>query len=287
MVDPSTVPQEHAVEVFSEVLRRILTEPQQQQLCLFLDVDGTLSEVAPTPAQAIITPEMRAVVEELSRLIPVSIVSGRGTEDVQRLVDLPDQEIFYAGSHGFDIRGPNVALHVGEPHLASLHALHAILEEKMSSFGEAVLVEDKRLSLSVHYRNIAREEDVAQIIRTVEAETQKFEELVVTHGKCVVEIRINVDWNKGRAVTYLLNHYQDQRQTPTVGLYLGDDRTDEDAFWELVDSCRGTGIVVMEKPRPSHAPFFVNSVTEVCQFLQQLLAHLQEQEYKSSQHLPL
>ena len=54
MVDPSTVPQEHAVEVFSEVLRRILTEPQQQQLCLFLDVDGTLSEVAPTPAQAII-----------------------------------------------------------------------------------------------------------------------------------------------------------------------------------------------------------------------------------------
>ena len=42
------------------------------------------------------------------------------------------------GSHGFDIRGPNVALHVGEPHLASLHALHAILEEKMSSFGEGV-----------------------------------------------------------------------------------------------------------------------------------------------------
>ena len=41
------------------------------------------------------------------------------------------------------------------------------------------------------------------------------------------QIRINVDWNKGRAVTYLLNHYQDQRQTPTVGLYLGDDRTDE------------------------------------------------------------
>ena len=71
---------------------------------LFLDYDGTLAPIAARPQLARLSPAMRGIVSRLGKLCPVAVVSGRDREDVERLVGI--DSISYAGSHGFDIRGP-------------------------------------------------------------------------------------------------------------------------------------------------------------------------------------
>lgn len=85
---------------------RFLEKVSGKRVVVFLDYDGTLTPIVSNPDHAFMSPSMRGIVKEVGRLFPTAIISGRGRLKVEDFVQL--DELFYAGSHGLDIKGPVV-----------------------------------------------------------------------------------------------------------------------------------------------------------------------------------
>ncbi|MEX0607569.1 MAG: trehalose-phosphatase, partial [Halofilum sp. (in: g-proteobacteria)] len=98
---PVLAPLPDALEAREELARRI----DGKRLAVFLDYDGTLTPIVADPRQAALDEAVRATIHELARSCTVAIVSGRDRADVEALVGI--DTLIYAGSHGFDIAGPN------------------------------------------------------------------------------------------------------------------------------------------------------------------------------------
>ncbi|MGF1609832.1 MAG: trehalose-phosphatase [Kiloniellales bacterium] len=256
-----------------------------RRLALFLDYDGTLSAIAERPELALLDPAMRQVVRALAERCFVAVISGRDLEDVRAKVGI--EELVYAGSHGFDIAGPPNA-HSGDTRSAGAHpgqggeALQPALDAAEAGLRlmlaglSGLLVERKRYSLAVHVRQVAPagHERVAQAVDVVLAEHPA---LALVRGKMVFELRPAVDWDKGRAMLWLLR-FLDGKGTNVVPIYIGDDITDEDAFRALhelggpdqIDE-GGIGIVVGGDQRDSLADYVLARPDEVRAFLDFLL----------------
>jgi trehalose-phosphatase len=225
-------------------------------LALFLDYDGTLSPIVERPEDAVLDPKTREVLQRLARRYPVAIVSGRDLEDVRQRVGLPD--VHFAGCHGFEIAGPrgnrvHGAAAAAAPQLAA--AAGQVAHEVKGLPG--VQLERKRFTLAVHYRR-AREADVPAVRDAVARAQARHPALRVTSGKKVFELQPDVDWDKGRAVLWLIETLGLQDALP---VYIGDDVTDEDAFRALAH--RGVGIAVQEAPQPTAAQYTLRDPDEV------------------------
>ncbi len=240
---------------------------------VFLDYDGTLTPIVDRPEDAVISQRMRNAVRRLAGRCPVCVVSGRDRRVVQELMGLDD--LIVAGSHGFDIWSPQegtIERTEGVGFEALLDEVRARLHEEIDPI-EGALVEPKKASVAAHYRLVPEEErpKVKEVVDTILAEHP--DELRVTPGKMVYEIQLKLDWDKGRAVLYLLEALGLDRDD-VVPLYLGDDVTDEDAFEALVD--RGIGIFVgaADDPevagRTTAAHYILHATEEVRQFLDTL-----------------
>jgi trehalose 6-phosphate phosphatase len=235
-----------------------------KRLAVFLDYDGTLTPIVEDPAAAALGDGMRTALTRLAARVPVALVSGRDLMDVQAFVQ--DDTLYFAGSHGFDLAGPNgwrEVVEKGKRFLPALAAAGDALDERLAPISGA-RVERKRFSLAVHFRQVAvaQEQAVAQAVREVVAEQG---DLKASAGKKVFDVKPRVDWHKGRAVLSLLT---------TLGLdgddvlpiYFGDDTTDEDAFRSISD--RGLGIVVRDgSDRRTSARFALEDTDEVERFL--------------------
>lgn len=233
---------------------------------VFLDYDGTLTPIVARPDLAVMDETMRAVVRALARFCPTAIVSGRALQDVARLAGLP--ELHYAGNHGFEIGGPQgstMQYEPGKQFIADVELACERLGRALAGI-EGALVEDKRYSASVHYRLVAPER-VPEVERLVDQVVRDLPSLHKRHGKQVFEIRPRIDWDKGRAVLWLLQALR--LDTPAVvPIYLGDDTTDEDAFSALKG--RGIGVLVTAAPRSSAADYSLRDSKEVRRFLEML-----------------
>lgn len=243
-----------------------------RRAALFLDYDGTLTPIVATPEEAVLGAPMRALLEKLATRCPVAIISGRDLRDVRALVGLP--RLSYAGSHGFEISGPEgepIEHQQGAEHLAALEQAEADLRRRLQTIPRARL-ERKRFSLAVHYRAVAPDA-VGAVAAAVEEVARRRPELRVTSGKMVHDLGPAIDWHKGKAVLWLLRalRLEAERLLP---IYLGDDMTDEAAFQALRG--RGLGIAVMERPRPTAASYTLRDPGEVGEFLALLLALLEE-----------
>jgi trehalose 6-phosphate phosphatase len=202
----------------------------------------------------------------------VCVVSGRDRRVVQELMGLDDLTV--AGSHGFDIWSTEgtIGREVGAEFEALLDEVKARLHEELDPI-DGALVEPKRSSVAAHYRLISDEERprVKEVVDTILAEHP--DELKVMPGKMVYEIQPKLDWDKGKAVLYLLDALGLDRGD-VVPLYLGDDVTDEDAFEALAD--RGVGIFVGNADAPevagrtTAAQYALHTTEEVRQFLDTL-----------------
>lgn len=231
---------------------------------LFLDFDGTLTGITGTPQEASMSDAVRDTVAAIaSRGVPVAVVSGRDLDNLQARVGL--STLYYAGSHGFDIAGPEGLRYEHPEGLAQLPALDAaerFLREQLGDLTGA-LVERKRFALAAHYRLVAPAR-VQRVEEAVTAALAMFKGLRASRGKKVIELLPAVEWHKGRAMLWLL-----ERMAPGAWpVYVGDDQTDEDAFALLRD--HGTGIAVQEHPSPTAARFRLAGPHEVALFLDQL-----------------
>lgn len=241
------------------------------RMLLALDFDGTLAPIVPTPDEAAILPSAQAalgrVLERTDTI--VAVVSGRALADVRMRVGF--DTVHYAGNHGLEIDGPGGVHRLHEEAEQARPALAACAQALRSDFAndDAILVEDKRLTLSVHFRRVAdraREQSIrAQVERRC---GDPLNGLRLTEGKKVVEIRPAVDWDKGRATAFLMETLLDGASDAPV-VYIGDDRTDEDAFARLRG--RGEGVIVAEmEPASSHALAWLRSPEEVATLIEQL-----------------
>lgn len=234
-----------------------------KRVAVFLDYDGTLTPIVATPDQAKISEEMRAVLRDVADACPTVIVSGRGREDVAALVGLDN--LYFAGSHGFDIAGPKgtaVRNEIGTEYLPVLRDALQTFQERIAGI-EGALIEDKKFSIAVHYR-LVDESEVPGMEQVVDEVVAKHPQLRKAHGKKVFEVRPKLEWNKGKAVLWLLKTL-DLDRPDVVPMFIGDDVTDEDAFAALED--RGVAILVSEAPRETKAQFSLKNPTEVGEFL--------------------
>ncbi|MBI4410309.1 MAG: trehalose-phosphatase [Gemmatimonadetes bacterium] len=242
------------------------------RLLVALDYDGTLVPIVARPVEAELPAAAREVLARLAARpdTDVAVVSGRELEDLRARVAI--EGLYYAGNHGLEIEGPG---------LERKHPDALALRPRMARCGEklrarlagisGVVVEEKGLTASVHYRLVEEAGAVARVRATVRELCGSEPRLRLTEGKKVLEVRPAVDWDKGRATRYLLDALAPGPATLIPALFIGDDRTDEDAFTALRD--HGEGIVVATSPPPTTAAtFYLRDPAEVIAFLAALAA---------------
>ena len=240
-------------------------KPALTAIALFLDVDGTLLEIAATPQAVSVSDDLREGLRALFLASggAVALVSGRSVTDLDALfapLTLPS-----AGLHGFEHRGASGAYRRWPPPSAGAleDARGAMLELARAHPG--LLVEDKKFALALHYRDAPHlEETVMKAMRETAARLAG--ELELQRGKMVAELR-PAGATKAEAVAAFL------AEAPFAGrlpIFIGDDLTDEPAF-ELVNRLDGVSVVV-NATRPSAARSRLADVSAVRGWLAQLLA---------------
>ena len=243
-------------------LDRITAEIDGAQLAVFLDYDGTLTPIVDDPADARLSEAARRAIARLARMVPVAIISGRDLDDVASLVGVDG--LVVAGSHGFDIRGPDWQHqhHVG---VQAEGLLSEALSQLQVELGDVpgIFIERKRFAIAVHTRRVdpSLHEMVAEHVAQI-AEARP--RLRLTGGKMIHELRPAADWDKGRAVQFVASELGLGSGAARL-LYIGDDETDEDALGAL--GADGIGIVVGDDPRPSRARYRLSGHGEVVRLL--------------------
>lgn len=243
---------------------------QGKQLALFLDYDGTLTPIVRRPEDAALSDRMRSLLSALAPCCTLAIVSGRDRQDAQDMVQL--DQLVYAGSHGFDIRGPGGLEMQQQDACRALPELDAAERDLRPCIDaiDGVRLERKRFAIAVHYRDVRNEDGIQQVEQAIDAVLGGHTGLRKKGGKKIFELQPDVEWDKGHAVSWLtealgLDH------PGVVVMYLGDDVTDEDAFRVLATQEDGIGIRVGDPSVETRARYYLRDCDEVQEFLQSLL----------------
>ena len=244
----------------------------KRRVAVFLDYDGTLTPIVERPDLAVLSEGMRETLAALAQRCPVMVISGRDRGDVERLVGL--KQLVYAGCHGFDIAGPEGPgiSHLEASGYAPIVAQAARdLEQELAPI-RGIIVENKTYAVAVHFRMVGPE-DVGRVEPIVEGILARYPQLRKTGGKKVFELRPDMNWDKGKAVLWLLD-VLGLDNSEVVPLYIGDDVTDQDAFDALHG--KGISILVAADPQVTRADYRLSDPAEVGRLLEELTAVLGE-----------
>ncbi|XP_043725368.1 probable trehalose-phosphate phosphatase F [Telopea speciosissima] len=269
---------------------KIMNRAKGKRIALFLDYDGTLSPIVDDPDRAFMSNTMRSAVRNVAKYFPTAIVSGRSRDKVFEFVRLT--ELYYAGSHGMDIMGPvrnSVAIddhpncirstdkqgkevNLFQPASEFIPMIDEVFRSLVDNTKEieGAKVENNKFCVSVHYRNVD-EKSWTTIAQCVHEILKDYPRLRLTHGRKVLEVRPVINWDKGKAVEFLLESLGLSNSNDVVPIYVGDDRTDEDAFKVLREGSRGCGILVSSVPKESNAFYSLRDPSEVMEFLESLV----------------
>lgn len=229
---------------------------------LFLDLDGTLVDIAAHPEDVVASDVLRDLLRQVSRAMggALALVTGRTIESADRVLDGAVENI--AGVHGFEHRLGG-ALTRAEEDTTPLAAAAAEARALVQSGALRARVEDKAAGVALHYRHAP---DAAWDVRRTADELASMHGLSVLEGKMVVEMTLGVR-NKGDAVRAFLAVPPFAGRIPVA---VGDDITDEDAF-AVVRALGGFAVLVGE-PRSSAASHRLANVEQVTAWLTEALA---------------
>ncbi|KAK9166933.1 hypothetical protein Scep_002124 [Stephania cephalantha] len=251
------------------MFEQITSASKGKQIVMFLDYDGTLSPIVEDPDRAFMSEGMRIAVKNVARYFPTAIVSGRCRDKVYSFVRLT--ELYYAGSHGMDIKGPSkssknkkgshpVLFQPASEFLPMIDEVYKVLVERTKSIPGAK-VENNKFCASVHFRCVD-EKSWSPLADQVKSVLKEYPKLRVTQGRKVLEIRPTIKWDKGKALEFLLESLGFANSNNVLPLYIGDDRTDEDAFKVLRKRRQGFGILVSKTPKETSASYSLQEPSE-------------------------
>lgn len=236
-----------------------LAAAMQRSPLLAFDFDGTLAPIAPTPGQVRVSRSVSNKLRRLSARLPVAIVSGRSVADVSSRLDFEPH--FVVGNHGAEMDAEAAAVRAGE--LDEARRLLGLQAQALAALG--VSVEDKGLSLALHYRLSRSPEQARAAIRQV---LQPLEQRYRTFAGKMVENVVPTDAaDKSRAVHQLV-----EQTGAGCAIFIGDDVNDEPVF-ESAPHDWLTIRVGREDPTSS-AAYFLDSTAEVALVLDRMLLHL-------------
>ncbi len=244
----------------------------RRHILLAFDYDGTLTPIVKRPELARLSLAMKGLLKALSAnpFFSLVIISGRPLNEIKRLVGI--KKIIYAGNHGLELEVPdfrylNPQAEKSQPVILKIYKL---LSDELAHL-KGVLVENKGLSLSVHYRLVRGKSNLAELNKIFYRAVNPWrikKKVKLTFGKKVFEIRPPVKWDKGKCLKYLLAKSSQFRVKP-LPIALGDDRTDEDMFNAVKD--KGISIFVGRPGISSSARYYLRNVDEVKNFLERLI----------------
>jgi trehalose 6-phosphate phosphatase len=204
---------------------------RQTPSAVITDIDGTISEIAPTPAEAMVDPGAKAALARLvERLAAVAVVSGRAPQDGVSMVGLP--ELTYVGNHGLEriARGTPWTHPVAAAAQPAIAAALAEVESAARAVTDVpwLLVENKGVTGTIHYRLAPDQIAAAALLEPLARAAANRHGLRLTSGRMIFEVRPELAVNKGTAIRDLA---QDLGLRGIV--FFGDDVTDVDAFRAL------------------------------------------------------
>lgn len=234
--------------------RRVLQTFARPGTLIALDYDGTLAPIAARPADAHMRPGTRELLARLCRRFPVVILTGRARGDMLRFLDRTGA-LEVIGSHGMETYGTTIGRFAER-----VARWRQALAGRIGGM-DGVDIEDKRLSLAVHYRHAA---DGGAAQRRIEEAVSDLPGARILGGKKVINVVPSEAPNKGAALLAAC-----ERGGYTRAIYVGDDDTDEDVF-RLAQPERILTVRVGAEPE-SAATYFVADQGEVDVMLRLLL----------------
>ena len=237
------------------LLRAPALKSFSRPVSLFLDMDGVLANIEPTPDRVVAEPWRTALLNRLADTLNgrLAILSGRTVHDIDRITEQGVTAV--AGVHGLEVRLPD-----GSTEQQPLTASKEV-EARIMDFGRShpdILIENKGAAFSLHYRAAAH-------LR--EAVADFADEMAITYslkrqsGHCVEEIRAK-GRNKGDALRLFMRRAPFADSMPVM---VGDDLTDEDGFI-AANALGGFGVRVNPQG-PTHAAYALGDVSEVAEWL--------------------
>ncbi len=236
-------------------------------LVLLLDIDGTLAPIAQRPDQVRVPDVTRRALTSLAAMpdVHVAIVTGRSAADGRALVGIDG--LWTLGNHGLETIAPDGAVHTDPRVDAYLESIAAAARElnDVAMRTPGAIFENKRLTLSLHYRLVAPELAPSLIAEAERIATKHG--LRTTHGRLVVETRPPIAVDKGTAVVTLAERLGARDRRASL-LFAGDDVTDEDAHRALREFGGAVTIHVRGGPlRETAADWMVGSPEELGEWL--------------------
>lgn len=245
-------------ESYSSNLLQLISHhfSKEKQYCLFLDIDGTLSEFHIDPSQSFIPKSTLQTLQQLMDLnIPVIAITGRSVKVAAQLFS--HLQLPIAGTHGLEIQidqEKKLNTCVDETDISLLqHNVH-----KTCIPYPQLLIENKDYSVAIHYREYPELAEVAKkIAHDIQCMHPKFK---INEGKYVFEL-LPAEADKGRAIQKILHHFNFSNILP---IFIGDDKTDESGF-KIINHYHGVSIKVGEEQTQAH--YRLKNVADVAHFL--------------------
>jgi trehalose 6-phosphate phosphatase len=257
-------------------LKYLKTFKNDNSTAIITDVDGTISEIAPTPDEAVVTDSMRRELVKLKdKFRLVAVISGRSALNAREMVGV--NGLLYVGNHGLEFLKDGDLFMFPEvrKYLPQIKKAGKKIKEGDLSCINGLLFEDKGICFSIHYRLCNPSENVREKILNFIKNDPDCKNLKISGGRCLVELKPPVGCDKGTILSNIIEQYNLEKI-----IYLGDDVTDTDAFKRLKElenheTFIGASVLVLSNEIPSYvkknSSFFVNNVDEVHKFFKWLL----------------
>ncbi len=242
---------------------------------LITDVDGTISQTAPTPQQAKVTPLCRQYLSALcNHLALVAAISGRSAVQVKDMIGIDG--MVYIGNHGLErwTRGHSEFIKDAQDYPPVIEAVTKELISPLLSI-EGLSIENKGVTLTIHYRLCSNHQSARQDILAAIGNSPHARNLwIMEESKYAINLLPPVRVDKGTGLLDLIREYNLRG-----GIYLGDDITDIYAFRAIRAASRNLdfqgfaiGITSQEMPEKlvEEADFTLNGVDDVERFLKWL-----------------
>jgi trehalose 6-phosphate phosphatase len=252
-------------------LKYLKTFKNDNSTAIVTDVDGTISQIAPNPDEAVISDSMRNELVNLKdKFSLVAVISGRSALNAREMVGVDG--ILYVGNHGLEfLKDEQLFMYPEvEKYLPQIKKCYKKLKEGDLSDIKGLLFEDKVTCFSIHYRLCDPSENVREKILNIIENDPECRNLKITEGRRLVELKPSLGRNKGTILNNIIEQYNLEKI-----IYLGDDITDDDAFKRLKNlenqnKIKGASVLVLSNEIPSYlkkdSSFFVNSVDGVLKF---------------------